>query len=56
MVKEEKRSDKILYKCNVCDFYYLNKSLAKKCENFCKKNYGCNLEIVQYAINFTIGE
>ena len=56
MVNEEKRGDNKYFRCEVCDFYYKNKTLAKKCEDFCKENKSCNLDIVQYAINFTIGK
>ena len=56
MVKKEERGKKQYFVCEVCEFYYKNKELAKECENFCKENNGCNLEIVKYAVNFSQGE
>ena len=56
MVRKEVKGDKNHFRCEICDFYYLKESLAKKCEEFCKENNSCNLDIVQYAVNFTKGE
>jgi len=38
------------YKCNECGFHYLNKRIAEKCEQWCKKNKSCNLEITKEAV------
>ena len=29
---------------------YYNEKTAKKCEEWCKKNKSCNLDIIKYAI------
>jgi hypothetical protein len=39
-----------LYECEECKMFYREKSLAEKCEAWCKKYKSCNLEIVKYAI------
>ncbi|MDP2672352.1 MAG: hypothetical protein Q8O84_00885 [Nanoarchaeota archaeon] len=38
------------YKCKECNFKYKEKKFAKKCEEWCKKNHSCNLEITKHAI------
>jgi len=30
--------------------YYLEKSISKKCELFCKKNKACNIDLIKYAV------
>lgn len=42
---------KNVYECNDCKLIYKNKKDAKKCEEWCKKNNSCNLEITKHAIN-----
>lgn len=50
MVKKENLEGKTVYKCEECGFYYKTKSLAEKCETFCKKHKSCSLEITKHAI------
>ena len=38
------------YQCNECKMKYRNKNLADKCEQWCKKHYSCNTEIIKHAI------
>lgn len=38
------------YKCGICKFKYKEKSLADKCEEWCKKHNSCNIEITKYAV------
>jgi len=38
------------YKCKECSFYYKTKSLAEKCEKWCKKYKSCNIEITKHSI------
>lgn len=38
-----------LYKCPECGLEYQEKEWAKKCEDWCKKNKSCNLEITKHA-------
>ncbi len=39
------------YKCEECGLVYKDKSIAKKCEDWCREHKSCNLEITKYAIN-----
>ncbi len=39
-----------LYKCKVCKMIYKKENLAEKCEDWCRENNSCNLEIIKYAI------
>jgi len=39
-----------LYQCPICKMYYPTKELAKKCEDWCKNNNSCNIEIIKYAV------
>jgi len=38
-----------LYKCPECHLAYKDEKWAKKCENWCKKYKGCNLEVISHA-------
>jgi len=49
MVKEINNN----YQCEECKLIYKDKSVAKKCEKWCKENKSCNLEITKYALNKT---
>ncbi|HEY4498306.1 MAG TPA: hypothetical protein VJA63_01605 [Candidatus Paceibacterota bacterium] len=44
------KEDPVLYQCEECGFRYKEKELALKCEAWCRKHQGCNLEIVRYAV------
>ena len=50
MVNKEKINGKGYYQCNICKFYYKEKSFAEKCERWCKEHKRCNLKITKYAI------
>ena len=50
MVKEIKKSGKGYFECEVCNFVYKDRKIAKECEAYCKKNYACNTKITKYAI------
>jgi hypothetical protein len=50
MVKEETINGKKYYQCEICKFYYLDRSWAKKCENFCKEHSACSVEITKHAV------
>jgi len=50
MVKEIKKEGKLFFQCEECDFLYLTKELAKKCEDYCKKNHSCSLEITKHSV------
>ena len=41
-----------IFICEDCGLKYKKEQLAKKCEEFCKRNNACSLEITKYAINY----
>lgn len=53
MVKEVEKLNKILYQCEECGFHYADREIAEKCEQWCKENHTCNLEITKDAIENT---
>jgi len=50
MVKKMMFKDKKIYECEECKLRYKNRKYAKKCEEWCKKNKSCNIDITKYAI------
>jgi hypothetical protein len=38
------------YVCERCGFVYSEREWAKKCEAWCSKYQGCNLDITQHAL------
>jgi len=50
MVKQQEQDKTRIYICEACGFGYKEKKLAQKCEDFCKKNNSCSLEITKYAV------
>ncbi len=48
--KKETGNKKKLYQCRECGFEYKKKEWAEKCQNWCKENKSCNLEITKYAV------
>jgi len=50
MVKEIKKENKTFYVCEECEFAYLDKELAEKCEVWCKERHSCNMEITKHAV------
>ena len=51
MVKQtEKQGNKKYFQCEECYLYYKDKKWAEKCEDFCRKNKSCSLEITKYAV------
>lgn len=50
MVKEIKKNRKTLYLCGECGMAYAEKKWAEKCEAYCQKHPGCNLEIIEHAV------
>ena len=50
MVKIIEKSKKKYFQCEICGFIYKEKKWAQKCENFCKKNKSCSLNITKHAI------
>lgn len=50
MVKSIKKKGKKYFQCEECGFYYKEKALAQKCEDFCGKNKSCSIEITKHAV------
>ncbi|MCP6719327.1 MAG: hypothetical protein KJI71_03790 [Patescibacteria group bacterium] len=50
MVNEIQKKGKTFYQCGECKFIYLTKELAEKCENWCRENNSCNLDIIKQAV------
>jgi len=38
------------YQCESCGFFYVDKEIAQKCEDFCEKYKSCSIEITKHAI------
>lgn len=36
--------------CKICKLSYEEKEWAEKCEEFCKKNHACSMEITKHAV------
>jgi len=47
--------DKTVFKCEECNFYYVEEEWAKKCEEFCRKYKSCSLEITKHAVKVEDG-
>ena len=50
MVREIKREDKGLFICEECGLAYEQKEWAEKCQQWCRENQSCNLEIIQHSV------
>ena len=50
MVKEEIKNGKTYFMCEECLMYYKAKELAQKCEDFCRENHACSIEITKHAV------
>jgi rubrerythrin len=51
LMKEIKKGDGNLhYVCEKCGFAYREKEWAERCEAWCSKHRGCNLDITQHAV------
>jgi len=50
MVKEIIKQGTTYFQCEECKFFYETRTLAQKCEDWCKKTNSCNLEIIKQAI------
>lgn len=38
------------YQCEDCKLPYLDRYYAQKCEEWCKKNKTCNIEITKHSV------
>jgi len=52
MVTEKTKDGKTLYLCDLCGLGYLNKEIAQKCEEWCRKTGTCSIEITEKAVYF----
>jgi len=51
MGKTIKQNQEVVFTCSECKMKYHDEATAKKCEEWCKENKSCNLEIIKYAIH-----
>jgi hypothetical protein len=49
MVRVVQNNDKELYQCEECGFHYQDKTIAEKCEAWCREHKSCNIEITSHA-------
>lgn len=56
MVKQIKIKGKEHFYCEACKLVYVDKNWAEKCEEWCKKNSSCNLEITEHSIKKTLSQ
>ncbi len=49
MVVEISKRRMKLFQCEICKFNYAEKTMAEKCEDWCRKHNSCNLEITKNA-------
>ncbi len=38
------------FQCGICKFSYKTEQKAQKCENWCRENKSCNIEITKDAV------
>lgn len=50
MIKVKEQNNDKIYQCEECSLRYRDKTIAEKCEMWCKKNKSCNLEIIKHSI------
>ena len=56
MVKEIEYNNQKHFYCEVCKLVYKEKEWAEKCEEWCKHNSTCNLEITKHSIKKTLSD
>ncbi len=39
------------FKCEACGLLYRERKWAERCEDFCRKNKSCSLEIIRHAVS-----
>jgi hypothetical protein len=55
IIKQTKKQGKTFYQCEECKLVYKSKEWAKKCEDWCKENKSCNIEIIKHAVKMKGG-
>jgi hypothetical protein len=38
------------FRCEACNLVYRDEKTAKSCEDFCRKNHACNMDIIKLAL------
>lgn len=56
MVKEIKHNNQKHFYCEVCKLVYKERIWAEKCEEWCKHNSTCNIEITRHSIKKTLSD
>lgn len=51
MVKKVETKNKQVFECEECGMKYMSQEYAIQCENWCKENGTCNIEIIKNSIN-----
>ncbi len=50
MAKKINQKNHIVHTCSECKMKYHDEATAKKCEDWCRKNKSCNLDIIKFAV------
>jgi hypothetical protein len=50
MVRVAKSEGKTVFICEECGLAYEQKEWAEKCQQWCRENQSCNLEIIQHSV------
>lgn len=51
MVERLNKEGKNYFKCEVCYMYYPKEGLAQECENFCKENNACDVNLIKHSVD-----
>jgi hypothetical protein len=43
-------TESVIYQCQECSLHYRDESTAMACEEFCRANQACNMDIAKHAI------
>lgn len=49
-------NDKKLFQCPECGLNYRDLAMAKECENYCRENKACSMEIAKKAVEYELRE
>ena len=53
MVKQVVREEKTFYVCEECGLAFMDKTIAKRCEQYYHKHKSCNLELIKFAVKLS---
>jgi len=54
MVKEINYQERVYFYCEDCKLVYDSRDWAVKCEDWCRENDSCNIEITGHSIKKTL--